>query len=118
MKPIDPKQLEKDINAIPSICEDGKKAIKQLFEHNFEVKFEQETPFVLGGVYSKLNYAYWLCTTTENQYRYICRGIDNGRGHWGFPDSKSKTEVIAWLKDKEMILEAKSLSEYFQSKGA
>lgn len=37
---IKAEQLEKDIEAIPGVCGDAKKAIKKLFENNFGVKFK------------------------------------------------------------------------------
>lgn len=53
MKKIDPKQLNRDIEAIPSICEDSKDAIRRLFENNFGVEFDRESSeFKTGAVYT------------------------------------------------------------------
>ncbi|KKK99221.1 hypothetical protein LCGC14_2634940, partial [marine sediment metagenome] len=48
---INARQLEKDIDAIPGICDEGKGAIKKLFENNFGVKFEHPREFKVGAVY-------------------------------------------------------------------
>lgn len=42
---INPEQLEKDIDSIPSICKEGKEAIKKLFTNNFDVEFPKVNEF-------------------------------------------------------------------------
>lgn len=45
---IDAEAIEKSINAIPGVCEDGKKAIKKIFEDGFGVKFKFKEKIDLG----------------------------------------------------------------------
>lgn len=39
---VDAEAIEKSINAIPGVCEDGKKAIKKIFEDGFGVEFKKK----------------------------------------------------------------------------
>lgn len=43
--------LEKDIDALEGICNDGKKGIKQLFSNHFEVEFSDKKKFDLSKLH-------------------------------------------------------------------
>lgn len=52
---IDPNKLEQRINEIPKICENGKKAIKKLFEDGFGVVFQTKKKVEFGDIYIDLH---------------------------------------------------------------
>ena len=116
---IKAEQLEKDIDAIPGVCSDAKKAIKKLFENNFAVKFKPEINPNIGEV--------WAWEMDERLIVEDCRNslwtvVDLIREHKAkilyagdtYPCTREKlVEIMISAKAKKL---ADTLEEYYANK--
>lgn len=101
---IDAKQLEKDIEAIPGVCVDAKKAIKKLFENNFEVKFKDLRKPKVGEVWKIHEEIQWIIEINSKKYVVSLKGVRKGCDVDG-----------GWLNMWGGTLIAGSLKEYFEN---
>jgi len=108
MKKIDAEQLAKDIEAIPGLCDDGKRGVRQLFANNFDVKFEapEERP-KRGEVWGDSYRAPLLITEDGKTIR-----LEEAAGEYR---DKSIDEYLNATKWKRKKL-ANSPKEYFELK--
>lgn len=109
---IKAEQLEKDIEAIPGVCKEGKAAIKKLFENNFRVKFPLEGLKISmgnrGKIFRDKDYSMMLCWG-DGGYHFFSIDGQYDIGHY-YTNSPKEGDVIKYK------LIASSPSEYFKLK--
>lgn len=115
---IDAEQLNKDIEAIPGVCKEGKDGIRKLFENSFGVKFKYPEKMKVGMVFSTGSMAYLLVQTANGGYELV--GLNKNGGSFGRNNCVNITdEGIAYLGDGTGYYKkvANSPKEYFAQKG-
>lgn len=113
---VDAEKLAKSIDAIPGVCEDGKKAIRKLFEDGFGVVFKKEEPLNPGSVLRNGDNIFMLLTNGVvirlDDLGVLGMGLwDNGGGYCTMLSNFNEKE--SW---KNTVKICSSPEEYFNLK--
>jgi len=114
---LDPVQLEKDINNIPGICDEGKVAIKRLFTNNFGVNFIPKYEIKIGAIYVPKGYFRpCILVALNNIKALISLGKDSyqiGMVNHSFDSTEYTAEKL--IKSGLYVKVANNAEEYFAS---